>query len=398
MRCVQKRAAEERAEFIRKNRREVDPYTGLTDTVDLIVALYTPRAHDPLIVYKPCPFDTDALFARLGTQDAKRLEQVAVAAKRNGRDNEADDLATGLAVFTTFPIPEIQTTWIDSKHYLPAVIFRGAPDTVRDRLIELLDSFAAGEKRTLEVNHALCALAWIGDETVARTFARWEAEPPRWRKSLHVGPSVYAQTAGWSLEGRRRTNLYFDTCFSIEPETDKISDLAAFQKSSERCPWCQQALVELISLPPYLARAITADLIQSRFPVLTCAVCTCYGEHVFAKVSHDGHATLHGRNEAPKVIENESSDVESSWSAVSISLVPGRMLIAPGFEHIRHCSRIGGIPAWVQDSAFPRCPDCSATMKFLAQFDNEAFPNDEGVYYAFVCLGCRTTATCYQQT
>ena len=35
---------------------------------------------------------------------------------------------------------------------------------------------------------------------------------------------------------------------------------------------------------------------------------------------------------------------------------------------------------------------------FLAQIDQSVFPLHEGVYYAFVCQGCRTTATTYQQT
>jgi hypothetical protein len=61
-------------------------------------------------------------------------------------------------------------------------------------------------------------------------------------------------------------------------------------------------------------------------------------------------------------------------------------------------SQIGGLPAWVQDSAFPKCPDCSGTMKFVAQVDNGQFPYHEGVYYAFLCASCRVTATTYQQT
>ena len=57
------------------------------------------------------------------------------------------------------------------------------------------------------------------------------------------------------------------------------------------------------------------------------------------------------------------------------------------------------MPAWVQDSAYPKCPDREQTMLFLAQLDHDDIEDySEGTYYAFVCCGCRTIATSYQQT
>ena len=40
----------------------------------------------------------------------------------------------------------------------------------------------------------------------------------------------------------------------------------------------------------------------------------------------------------------------------------------------------------------------ASCRKLIAQIDQAAFPLHEGVYYAFTCVPCRTTATTYQQT
>jgi hypothetical protein len=41
--CVQKRKQEERVEFVRRNRREVDLYAGITDLVEVIRIMHTRR-------------------------------------------------------------------------------------------------------------------------------------------------------------------------------------------------------------------------------------------------------------------------------------------------------------------------------------------------------------------
>ncbi|MCX6952790.1 MAG: hypothetical protein NTV51_11580, partial [Verrucomicrobia bacterium] len=65
---------------------------------------------------------------------------------------------------------------------------------------------------------------------------------------------------------------------------------------------------------------------------------------------------------------------------------------------IENSSQIGGHPGWVQDSAYPKCPDCGDTMTFIGQLDNAHFKGHEGVHYALLCPSCRVTATTYQQT
>ena len=54
MPCVQKRLREEHEEYVRRNRREIDPYAGITDPVEVIRVIHTPRPYDPLITYRVC--------------------------------------------------------------------------------------------------------------------------------------------------------------------------------------------------------------------------------------------------------------------------------------------------------------------------------------------------------
>ena len=64
----------------------------------------------------------------------------------------------------------------------------------------------------------------------------------------------------------------------------------------------------------------------------------------------------------------------------------------------RH-SQIGGHPAWIQDAEYAACSDCKRTMRCIGQIACENVdPHREGVFYAFLCAECGTTASTYQQT
>jgi hypothetical protein len=58
---------------------------------------------------------------------------------------------------------------------------------------------------------------------------------------------------------------------------------------------------------------------------------------------------------------------------------------------------IGGMPMWLQEADYPRCPTCAERMRFLAQHDKSAI-RGEGLYYALYCPDCRVVAVNYQQT
>lgn len=72
---------------------------------------------------------------------------------------------------------------------------------------------------------------------------------------------------------------------------------------------------------------------------------------------------------------------------------------------IQEATKLGGVPAWLQASETPVCPDCNSQMRFVAQFNAELdgplpaapgacddekykffhFGGDDGIGYLFLC-------------
>lgn len=62
--------------FIRENKREVDPFAGISDPVEILRRLHTQPEYDPLIVYAPPPKPAEELYAELNKADAIRSRQI----------------------------------------------------------------------------------------------------------------------------------------------------------------------------------------------------------------------------------------------------------------------------------------------------------------------------------
>jgi hypothetical protein len=191
--CVGKRREAERAEFIRQNRRTIDLYEGIADPVEIIRILHTPRELDPLKQFAPPPKSVEELYASLDSMQADRLMRMAANALRSDGKRLAEEIGKSLATLTDFSLDSMLDTWLARNHHRPSVVFRWAGPDIRDRLLDVMDGISG----TLNIDHALCALAWIGDQQVCERFLQWEQSPPMWRKELHVGPSSYAHVAGW---------------------------------------------------------------------------------------------------------------------------------------------------------------------------------------------------------
>jgi hypothetical protein len=397
MPCVQKRHSEQREKYIRENRRQVDPYAGVTDDVEIIRELHTPKARDPLITFLPPPKSIEELYSGLSVGQAARLMHMAAEAMRTGHEHFAEDIAKSLATLTDYPLDSMLIAWVERNHYWPAVIFRNAGEEIRDRVIDALESSRAN------ANHALSALAWIGDGKVQQVFRQWELNPPAWRSKLYVGPAQYAHVAGWELGTTERRDLFHDTCWAVTPAAaNSVGDEAVtfMREAAKKCPWCKRQLVNLLEIDLTDNRFDFLALSGKRLPILTCDACTCYGTaFMYSQVSPDGEAQLTEENKQPEWLPNDIDSWERSpWKDQPVQLHRRRPIHAVDWCMCVTISQVGGLPSWVQDSAFPNCPKCSKTMMFIAQVDNGQFPHHEGVYYAFLCSACRVTATTYQQT
>ncbi len=395
--CVQKRKRAQRDEFIRQNRRTVNLYEGITDPVDVIRILHTPRRTDPLVNLVPPPKSVEDLYASLDSAQANRMMQLAAEALRSGNTEFAEDIGKSLATLTDFSLDPMLETWLAENYYWPSVVFRNAGPVVRDRLLSVMSVING----TLNINHALCALAWIGDQRVCDEFLGWENSPPPWRAQLHVGPRRYAHVAGWEPTQNGRRDLYHKTCLAIQPV--KAGETACelvvpLKDSSGDCPWCNLRLTSLLELNLAASEFSFLGFSGPTLPILTCEACSCFGA-AFGKVDQAGVAHWSDKNLRPNRLPGKiASWRRGPWSGVQVRLTPRRAIHAVDWCMPVTTSQIGGLPSWVQDAAYPFCPECQRTMTFIAQLDNGHFPGNEGIYYAFLCTTCRITSTTYQQT
>lgn len=397
MPCVQKRKRLEREKFIRENRRTVDLYAGITDPVEMIRILQTPRPIDPLIQYVSPVRSLEDLYGSLDSAQADRLMRLSAEALRKGQTDLAEDIGKSLAVLTDFSLDPMLEAWVAEKHFWPAVAYRKASPAIRDSLISEMDETSG----TLRLDHVLCALAWIGDKRVCEQFLQWENSTPRWRAELHVGPRGYAHVAGWEPTHGGRRNLFHETCLALRPVESEIyasKAVGLLKDNTGVCPWCGSALVDLFDIDLSAPEFVFLGISGPRLPVVTCEACTCFGT-IFGGVDDYGIGHWSNHNTKPDWLPDDiTSWQRGPWSGVPVELISRRAIHAVDWCMDFSMSQIGGLPSWVQDSEYPSCPGCQRTMTFLAQLDNAHFPGYEGMYYAFLCLDCRITATTYQQT
>ncbi len=393
--CIGEILQDERDQYISKNRRTANLYEGVSDAVEIACIMLTQQEHDPLIVYAPAPITSEELFGRLDQDDQLRLAKISADAIRTGETDFAEDIGKFLATLTDANLDSMLLAWLDMKHVWPSVTFRNAGPSVRDRILNGI------ERGDLNMNHALRALAWIGDDTVQRKLAGWEQDLPQWRRALFVGPAEYAKVGGWELLGHRRRDLCYDQCVALETTEDlsQASEVRFLTERDEECPWCGDKLVHLLEIPASRPEFEFLKFVGATLPVLTCERCTCWSEHLFAKVWDDGSTALHPANlKSPPHTQRDFEWERGPWQGIAVHLKHRRAIHAVDWCMELSATQIGGLPTWVQDTAYPRCPDCYRTMMFLAQIDNGHFCGHEGTYYAFWCGDCRVAATAYQQT
>jgi hypothetical protein len=392
MPCVGAIAKRERDEFVRLNRREVNEFEGITDVVEVLKIIHRPFRFDPLLRPIAYPVPVDQLYPGLTASETKRLAAYAEELIGTDRNNEAEDICRCLAAFTDAPVDDCLRKFVRHFLYRPSLAFRRAPDDVRDELLARVEFDS--ERR----NNILVALAWIGDEAVVRRFDQWRRIPPSWRKTLYVPPQNYAHEAGWELtEDGQRRNLYFEKCARLAKRmAEPMGTFRAIREREDICPWCASHLTTLFELP--------SDLIDTtpgwpeKISVATCEICTVFGV-IYGLVDHDGAAHWSGRNERPKYLPDDAD----SWhrlpkDSLDVAALQTATFAADQFLPTTF-SCLGGLPAWVQDAEYPHCPECSKSMTFLAQIDRQDLEEyGEGIYYAFICSVCRTTATSYQQS
>jgi Domain of unknown function (DUF1963) len=394
MPCAQAKARKEHDEYVLKNRRDLNEFAGITDPVELLKIIHRRRKFDPSINWIPCRTPTEQIYTQLNSEEQQRLAKYAESLIGTSKNNEAEEIVLCLAAFTSADVENCLQALLAHDLYWPSFPFYRASAEIRDALILRLER---GEEKR---NQILLILAWIGDAVVVELFDRWRKQPPAWRNSLNVAPQDYSQEAGWELtaDGERR-DLFFHSCTKLlRGNSQTPQKFRSIQQRDDCCPWCNQKLTNLLDLVPSEFGILGIEFGVDRIPVTTCEVCTAFG-YVFGVYDESGQSQWSAVNTRPRYLPNDVED----WARIpSDSLFFGDrrspfFAIDPSLPTT--FSQIGGHPTWIQDAHYPSCLECQKTMMFLAQLDYADIEDfAEGMYYAFVCSSCRTTATSYQQT
>ena len=286
------------------------------------------------------------------------------------------------------------TRWLaEGRIYYPGSLYRGAPNDVASGLAHDI-----GASEGLELNHLLVALAWTRGEIAHDAFLQWKTLSPDWTSELHVPVEDYLQEAGWALdaEGARR-DLVSLSCHLIlkkPASSEAVLVIPCRVPADRKCPACGGILSWLFDFSALPSKFFSGDRQKVPRKVLCCLNCACFSP-IFSKYSSDGAAEWHS---GTRSTEFEPS---GTWPSCQCQLNPAAFppFAAADPFHLDDASTLGGIPMWLQDSEYPRCPDCAQPMQFLAQFYNLAMPKpEEGIFYGFFCGSCQVAAVTYQQT
>ncbi|MEK3946606.1 DUF1963 domain-containing protein [Paenibacillus sp. FSL H3-0310] len=399
MPCHQRKLALEQKAYIEQNRKDIDLYAGVNDPVEILKIMHKPRRWSPLEHEISYHKTAQELYRQLTESERERLESYAIELMEEDDFDQAEAILLSLICFSSACIEQGLEVFFHKGKYYPGILYKEAGQEIRDMIIHQLEHDS--ENR----NHLLLALAWIGDEEVVRQFETWRQHPPRWTSELNVAPETYAHEAGWELDpdGGKRL-LFYPESYHFEVNRDGKNGLdrdhtavAALQEGEHSCPWCGGKLTVLFDYDLQNPLVQFMKLSGQRLRIAACMHCNCYGT-VFMKAELDGQYSWSEYNTVPDFLPANEDREETAWHAMQLSeRQMGTyensywMLEAPA-------SQIGGHPAWIQDAEYPVCPCCSTTMKFIAQMDMEQAEDSEGIYYAFLCEGCRQVAVNYQQT
>ncbi|MEO1134090.1 MAG: DUF1963 domain-containing protein, partial [Cyanobacteria bacterium J06639_1] len=335
--------------------------------------------------------EVDGAYTGLSAAEQMHLADYAESLVGGDRHAEAEAIAFNLAAVANAPIDNLLRAFVARDRFSPGVIFHRAPSDLRDRLLERVEWDEEHRRSILSV------LAWIGDEAIVEAFASWTRNAPSWSDGFSLAD--YALGAGWELtDAGEARKLYFQQCRKLTREAPDSPDVfQVFGNTQDACPWCRQCLTNLFDLNP-IAIGLPREL-GDRLQVKTCEGCTAYGT-VYGEYDEAGLSYWSPSNERPTYLPDDV-DTWERMPSNCLKLADRRFALfaAAPFLSITF-SHVGGYPNWLQNAEKPICPHCMKTMMFLAQVDLQDSGVDwaDGVYYAFVCSDCRTTATTFQCT
>ena len=400
MPCYQELQRKAHMRYVEENRRTVDLYEGVKDSVEILKIMYTARTYDELISYVPSPLTEEQLYLQLNRHQMREMEQYAKEKWLLGDEYLGWKIVLSLSCYRDYIFSDEMLQLVLQGSYNAAILFRNAPASIRDQCLAQI--MIDHNKR-----HAiLLALAWIRDDQVVQQFNQWRHSPPSWANEMYIPVEKFSYEAGWELTAEgKRSDLFLPVNYAIDksdggnhPENQDGFKLLA--PSRHICAWCGGELTKLVELDSQHAAVKALNWPHPFITVETCLNCNAFSE-LAMDINEQGEAIWSKYNKEPNYLPEPDEEIASVT-------VNGQYQIAKQPRALYHSaewmlegtnSQIGGYPAWIQDAYYPTCPCCGQKMTFIGQVDFEQIVDGyEGMYYIFVCSIDQITNTLFQQT
>lgn len=343
------------------------------------------------VCYRCCQERKKAEYESLSAEEiAARYAEIEREIRETGDLREHYEAFAALLGFCETDTAALAQAAFENRLYWPPELYRDASEEVQNGLIALLET----EQNLLTANHVLQALAVCGSETVRQAFVRWKANPPAWRKRMHVDTDVYAQQGGWTfdVQGKRR-ELVYRPCFALDKGGCGAVKVAVPRE--DVCADCGCRSVDLLDIDGSDSRLAFLN-VRGRMRLPVCPSCVGLSDKTVIRYDENGGAEYEIIGSFGE--ENQISPEEYGQFAANglqLSSAPKQPYYVYGGEF----SAIGGMPDWEQEPQYESCPDCGKTMKQLAVLrEGQLRKCGDGSLYVQHCSECRVAVVFAQYT
>lgn len=335
----------------------------------------------------------------LDNKDLKvEISKIINEIKNKGKINEEYELLMNLICCRDIDTSEIAEVAFEKKCFYPSIIYKNAPDDIREELINLL------KNESLNPFIASClleCLAVSGAQKNLEFFIELEKNPKKWREQLHVDPSIYSNEGGWTFDKEGKIiDTIFHKCYLMEKgdlKERKNSPIKLLNSTEEVCPHCKNKIVTLIEIDGS-EKELDFLEINGVVRVKCCINCFVSVEETICKYSLNGDSEIINIDDYKKAdiwLEEDSIDkIDKSMYVLNMDSKPLRYAALE-----KGGTSIGGFANWEQDEDIKACNSCGKPMKYLAQIQMDTmFDFMDGYAYIEICKECKLVTIFYQCT
>lgn len=393
--------------YIKNNIRDLNPYQGMTDPVEILLTTFDYlQFHDPLVNLITYPKSKFELIAAMTDSELKRLSPKLIEqmkSKTQKAREHAVVIISIIAGLTSFDLDPLLLHLLDVPESGYAIFRRSGPNVKKELFFRLHE----GDKE------ALSRLAFIDDEQVSEELISLLGNDENPIDNYSEALKYAALNAGWEVtQANQKRHLYYHQSRTLNltvshSAAENIMEL--YTDAHLACPLCKGPLILQANLTPKIVEKLLGSIFT---PVCTpfyyCNQCSLITDELFCKIDKAGQASWYPGNiiKFPPLIEPASPNFAdlpyknllfSAGSELQDPFLFSEFLLD---GHTTHNSKFGGAPDWLQNCDYPTCPECQRLMKFVFQIDAaglDIFELDS--HYSFLCDICGAfTATVRQCT